>query len=599
MNIDPFARRVATAVALSVLLGASSASTFSGNAKKEGAGRLASGRTSAPPAAPSAPSAAAPQEVQTFQVLFQDSPARRLGDTPITSDAGPARNEFIELKRIPLPGSTAGPGPAGPIIADTFIQSSPGPALSPTPQHGRNVLGIGSGLGNYVPRVAPPDPNGAAGPDHYVQWVNKHFAIFRKDTGQLVYGPAPGSTIWADFPGTCARTNDGDTIVKYDRIANRWVLTQFSVKGVELNDDGDIVRKLYRQCVAVSTTPDPTGTYHRYEFDYPDFNDYPKMAVWPDAYYISFNMFREIPDRPGRFTFLGSTVCAYDRQAMLREVNRPITQQCIAVGSFGGLQPADLDGATPPPAGSPGYFINFGVNSLNLWRFRADWSMPVSARTTRLSEPVSIPVARFDPACGGGACITQSSVNQTLDSLADRLMYRLSYRHFRRPDGTTDREVMLVNHSVAVGGNSSASRSGIRWYELRNQPGAGFSNSNPRVHQHGTFAPDVDHRWMGSIAMDKVGNIALGYSVSGGGLFPSLRYTGRLPNDPPGRMRGEVGIVAGTGSQESVSRWGDYTSMSVDPADDCTLWYTSQYLQGTDSFNWSTRIFSFRFPSCQ
>jgi hypothetical protein len=367
------------------------------------------------------------------------------------------------------------------------------------------------------------------------------------------------------------------------------------VKGVELSDEGDIIRKLYRQCVAVSTSSDPTGTYRRYEFEYLDFNDYPKMSVWPDGYYISFNMFREIPDRPGRFTFLGSTVCAYDRRAMLGEVNRPVTQQCIAVGSFGGLLPADVDGTTLPPDGSPGIFINFGQNSLNLWKFKVDWTNPANSR---LSPPVSIPVANFQPACQGDSCIPQANVNQPLDSLADRLMYRLSYRHFKRPDGSTDREVLLVNHSVAVGGGASASRSGIRWYELRNPSGSTIAGGIPRVHQYGTFAPDLDHRWMGSIAMDRVGNIALGYSVSGSGLFPSIRYSGREPNDTVGRLRREIEIVPGLGSQNGLSRWGDYTSMSVDPVDDCTMWYTAQYLESTDAYNWSTRIHSFRFPSC-
>lgn len=541
-------------------------------------------------------SLATPQEVQRMPVVRQDTSPRPLREIVPSTNQGPARNELIELKQIPLPGSNSGPGPLQPTIPDAFIQSTHGPAFSPTPQILRNILGIGSGLGPYVPNVAPPDPNGAVGTNHYVQWVNSHFAIFNKTNGQLIYGPAPGNTLWTGFSGSCANTNDGDTIVQFDRMANRWVLTQFSVKGFETNSEGDIIRKLYRQCVAISTTSDATGTYDRFEFDYQDFNDFPKMAVWPDGYYISFNMFRPIPDQPGKFSFLGSTICVYDRRAMLREVNRPVTQQCVPVGSFGGLLPSDLDGATLPPAGSPNYFLNFDENSLNLWRFKADWDNPANSRVT---GPVNIPVAMFQPACPTKACVSQRDVNMPLDSLADRLMYRLSYRHFKKPNGTTDREVLLVNHSVAAGGTAASVRHAIRWYELRNPTNSTIASGTPHVHQHGTFTPDSDHRWMGSIAMDKTGNIGLGYSVSGAGLFPSLRFTGRSPNDTPGKMRREIEVVPGTGSQEGHSRWGDYSSMSLDPADDCTMWYTAQYRRSTDSHNWSTRIFSFKFPNCQ
>jgi hypothetical protein len=323
----------------------------------------------------------------------------------------------------------------------------------------------------------------------------------------------------------------------------------------------------------------------------------PPRGVWPDGYYISFNIFQEIAGQPGKFRFVGSTVCAYDRRAMLREVNRAVTQQCVAVGrEFGGLLPSDLDGTTPPPAGSPSFFLNFGQNSLDLWRFKVDWDAPANSR---LTGPVSIPVAAFQAACQGRACMAQKDTTIPLDSLADRLMYRLSYRHFKKPDGTTDREVMLVNHSVAAPVPGSAGRNGIRWYELRNPANGTMAAGTPQVQQHDTYAPDSDHRWMGSIAMDKAGNIGLGYSVSGAGLFPSLRFTGRASNDPPGKMRREIEIVLGTGSQEQHSRWGDYNSLNLDPADDCTMWYTAQYRQTTDTRNWSMRVFSFKLPNCQ
>jgi fibronectin type 3 domain-containing protein len=256
------------------------------------------------------------------------------------------------------------------------------------------------------------------------------------------------------------------------------------------------------------------------------------------------------------------------------------TQQCFQLSSsFGGLLPSDLDGATLPPAGSPNYFLNFGSSSLNLWRFHVDWG---NTANTTLTGPTTIPVAAFSQACNGGTCIPQGGTTQTLDSLGDRLMYRLAYRNFG------DHESIVANHSVTAG-----SSVGVRWYELRSL------SSVPTVYQQGTYAPDSSYRWMGSIAMDKAGNIALGYSVSSASMYPAIRYTGRGPTDPLDTMGSETSIIEGGGSQlRGLSRWGDYSSMSIDPVDDCTFWYTSEYLQFNGSFNWSTRIASFEFPSC-
>jgi hypothetical protein len=228
--------------------------------------------------------------------------------------------------------------------------------------------------------------------------------------------------------------------------------------------------------------------------------------------------------------------------------------------------------------------MNFGANSLNLWKFHVDWSN--SANTT-LTGPTNIPVAAFTRACNGGACITQPSTGQRLDSLGDRLMYRLAYRNLG------DHESLVVNHSVSVGKNKHNSHAGVRWYEVRNPGGT------PVVYQQATFSPDSAHRWMGSIAMDKQGNIALGYSVSSTSIFPSIRYTGRLAGDPLNTMQAENSIQAGGGSQLSgLDRWGDYSAMTVDPVDNCTFWYTTEYLKSSGAFNWSTRIASFKFPGC-
>ena len=222
--------------------------------------------------------------------------------------------------------------------------------------------------------------------------------------------------------------------------------------------------------------------------------------------------------------------------------------------------------------------MNFASNSLSFWQFRVNWS---NSTQTTLSGPINIPVAVFSEACNGAVCIPQSGTTEQLDSLADRLMYRLAYRNFG------DHEALVVNHSVVAG-----SSVGVRWYEIRNP-------ASPIVFQQGTYAPDSNYRWMGSMAMDHVGDIAVGYSVSSGSMHPAIRYTGRLPSDAQGTLQGETSIVEGTGSQTAnLNRWGDYSSISVDPVDDCTFWYTNQYLKTNGTFNWSTRIASFKFPSC-
>ena len=442
---------------------------------------------------------------------------------------------------------------------DPVVQTSAGPLVATTGV--LNIAGVGNGDYNFAPNAAPPDTNGAVGATQYVQWVNESFAVFDKATGALIHGPVAGNSLWSGFGGGCQTNNDGDPVVQYDKAANRWVFTQFSVS-----------TKPYLQCVAVSTTSDATGTYNRYSFSQPNFPDYPKLGVWPDGYYISFNMF-------SGNTFVGGRACAFDRTAML--AGAAATQICFQLSnSFGGLLPSDLDGSTAPPAGSPNFFLAFDTNSLDLWKFHADFATPANST---FNGPTNIPVAAFSAACGGGGtCIPQLGTNQQLDSLADRLMYRLAYRNFG------GHESLVANHSVTAG-----SSVGVRWYELRSP------NGTPAVFQQGTYAPDSSYRWMGSIGMDKAGNIALGYSVSSASMNPAIRYTGRTPADPLGTLQAENIITTGTGSQNGgLSRWGDYTAMTIDPGDDCTFFYTNEYLKATGSFNWSTRIASFKFPSC-
>jgi hypothetical protein len=466
-----------------------------------------------------------------------------------------------------------GPLPLPPGADQQTEGALQGPAHAPlpaTPSPLSTFDGVGNGFtgpqGAFVNLYIPPDTVGAIGTTQYVQAVNDHMAVFDKVTKSVLYGPVPESILWVGFGGGCETNNDGDPVVVYDKAADRWVVSQFSVSSTP-----------YLQCVAVSQTNDATGAWNRYAFAYANFPDYPKMGVWPDAYYETFNMFQ------GN-SFTGANLCAYDRTAML--AGNAATQQCFQLASsFGGVLPSDLDGNTPPPAGSPNFLVNFGTNALNLWKFHVDWATPAN---TTLTGPTSIPVAAFSPACNGGTCIPEpGSGKHTIDSLGDRLMFRLAYRNFGA------NESLVVSHSVRVGTGKST-QTGVRWYELRS-PG-----TTPVVYQQATYSPDTTlYRWMPSIAMDGDGDIAVGYSTSSTSAFPSIAYTGRLVTDTLSTMGSEVAMKAGFGSQ-SGNRWGDYSAMTVDPSDDCTFWYTNEYFiaaaNGTNK--WSTRIGSFRFPSC-
>jgi hypothetical protein len=464
-----------------------------------------------------------------------------------------ARRRVEPMRRIPLP-----PGLEA-AQQDPVIQV--GTVPPPTPPVTLGFEGLGNGQYGFSVTGAPPDTEGTVGATQYVQWVNTSFAVFNKSTGTLIAGPTAGNTLWSGFGGGCQTNNDGDPIVLYDKLAQRWVFSQFSVSTTP-----------YLQCIAVSTTSDATGTYNRYSFQYSNFDDYPKMSVWPDAYYETFNMFA------GGSTFVGADACAYNRSAML--AGTAATQVCFQQGtSVGGLLPSDLDGSTAPPAGSPNYMLYFGTNNLNLFKFHVDFTTPSNSTFT---GPTVINVAAFSPLCGGGTCVPQPSTTQQLDSLADRLMYRLAYRNFG------SHESLVVNHSVVAG-----SGGGIRWYEIQNPSGT------PVVAQQSTFAPDSNYRWMGSVAMDQAGDLAVGYSVSSSSLSPSVRFAGRVPTDPASTLESEVNIVSGSGSQTGgLSRWGDYSAMQIDPVDDCTFWFTEEYMKTTGSFNWNTRIANFKFPGC-
>src|SRR5213596_733198 len=488
-------------------------------------------------------------------------PSSKNDVSPLLATIPPKTEDSAQPKRErPLhgfPGATMG-------APDTAVQSTVSTAA---PAASSSFEGIGQGFAGFTVQYAPPDTNGAVGPNNFVQTVNVAFAVFGK-TGSLLYGPAKINTLFTGFGGLCETDNDGDPSVVYDQLADRWLITQFAVSGA----NGSSVP--YLECIAISTSGDPAGTYYRYSFPRSYFPDYPKLGLWPDAYYMSTN------DFSGN-SFAGATTWAFDRAKML--AGAAATAQLFHLSLlYGGLLPATLDGGTLPPDGSPNYFLALNdSSSLALWKFHVDFAN--SANST-LTGPITIPVAGYTELCNGGTCVPQAGTTQQLDSLADRVMYRLAYRNFG------DHEALVVNHSVTAG-----SSTGVRWYELRP------SGGNLTVFQQGTYAPDASYRWMGSIAMDEAGGIGLGFSVSSSSLKPQIHYAGRLASDPAGQMsQGEGTIINGAGVQtgRGLSRWGDYSSMSIDPVDGCTFWYASEYIPANGSFNWSTRIGTFKLPGC-
>jgi hypothetical protein len=408
----------------------------------------------------------------------------------------------------------------------------------------------------------PPDTNGAVGATQFVQWVNVTFEVFDKKTGLPIMGPTPGNAFWTGFGGPCETRNDGDIIIQYDKMANRWIAAQ------------PVFVAPFMYCLAVSTTSDATGTYNQYAFPLTNFPDYPKLGVWPDAYYATFNMFTQL--------FLGAQACAYDRTSML--AGNPATAVCFQEPSnVSSLLPSDLDGKTLPPTGSPNFVVGLADSThLNFFRFHVDFANP---NNSALTGPALVPVATFTEICNRSvnlACIPEPPPGEKVDAISDRLMYRLAYRNFG------DHEALVANHTVSGG-----TLAGVRWYEIRDPSTAPF------VFQQGTVIDPSTNFWMGSIAMDQLGDIALGFSASSTSLDPSVQLAGRVPTDASGAMRGPNVAVTGTGVQKaSFHRWGDYSSMAVDPKDDCTLWYTQEYYVVSGSFNWTTRITSFKFNSC-
>jgi hypothetical protein len=415
-----------------------------------------------------------------------------------------------------------------------------------------------------------PDADIAVGETQVVQQANPQFAVYDKVTGALVGGPYSETAPWSSIGGPCSTYAGADTVVDYDKPAKRWIIARHA------SPTGGP----FYQCFAVSTSSDATGAWNVYQFQVTQsFPDYQRFGVWSDGYYITNDDLD-----PVTFAYLGVTVCALDRTAML--AGAPASSVCFqAPAKYLHLVPADIDGKNPPPAGAPNYMMNFKSGVLNLFKFHADFTTPANSTFT---GPIPIRVAGFKPACLGGHCIPQPGTAQVLDSVADRLMNRVVYRHFKNYD------TLLVSHSVLAHGITAWNgTSGVRWYEIRH-PGAIHN-----VYQQGTFAPDANYRWLPSLAMDSAGDIAVGYSISSSSVNPGIRFTGRVPSDPLGTMENEQDILDGPAIETGSFRWGAYAGMAIDPVDDCTFWFTTQYQPSNGSFNWNTRIASFKFGACK
>lgn len=454
---------------------------------------------------------------------------------------------------------------------DTVVQEQYLPNVSTkTLQNFDGTTGFEAG------HVEPPDTNASVGTRQVVEITNFTYEVFRKKDGAVILGPTFINAIWQGFGGLCEAANGGDPVVLWDKLAKRWFVSQLGYNNAFSQ---------FALCIAVSQTADATGAYNRYAFSTgSNLPDYPKYAVWPDAYYGSNNGGDGIGAQP----------CAFDRKKML--AGNAATAICFSPGfQHFGFLPSDLDGSTLPPAGAPNHYVELAssTNQLNEFDFHVDFAHPEKSTFT---GPNVITVPTYSSICGNGgnfACVPQPSPGEKVDSLSGLLMFRLAYRNF------VDHESMVVAHAVQPGNNSTATVA-TRWYELRSaSPGGSFS-----LYQSGTFQNKTKNLWMASIAMDKQGDIAMGMSADNGtSLDTSVWYTGRVPTDPPGKLQTPTIAVKGSAVQVSGhNRWGDYSSMSIDPVNDCNFWFVEEYYNqangGGQSTDWSTRLVSFKFTGC-
>ncbi|HEX8077251.1 MAG TPA: carboxypeptidase-like regulatory domain-containing protein, partial [Chthoniobacterales bacterium] len=519
--------------------------------------------------------------------------------------AGPITRNYVEHELPPVKPLREVPE----NYVDRVVQDALGALAMPA----TNVTFEGMTQEEACGGCIPPDTTGAIGPSQYVQMTNSALSVYSKN-GTRLSGPTAINQLFASLPAdnACRVNNNGDPIVVYDQLADRWLLSQFAIPGGTGPNGG------YHECIAISQSGDATGAYYLYDFFLSStrFEDYPHIGLWPDAYYMMTHGFNTAGT-----AYLGAGAYAFEREKMLAgDPTARLVFFTLAGGntSYGGHLPASLDGFTLPPAGAPNYFVevdnaaDFPATgaAMRIWKFHVDWTNPanstfgVTTGGVNNSPNFIVPVADFvRPPCsllGNRAyvmgCVPQLGDPSQLDPIGDRLMFRLAYRNFG------DHEALVLTHTVVA--NSTTGQMGPRWYEVRDPGGS------PTISQQSTFAPagpTDPYRFLGSIAMDRAGDIAIGYSASSLAQFPSINYAGRLVSDPANALsQGEAVLQAGNGAQHGeafapqTGRWGDYSTITVDPVDDCTFWYTNEYYDNPaePTANWHTRIGSFKFPSC-
>ncbi len=432
-------------------------------------------------------------------------------------------------------------------------------------------------------RAAGLDNSLAIGPNHIVQVINgAGIAIYSKKgamfdtTGKVLYGSVPSKTVFKDFGGACEAANFGDVVVRYDQLADRWLYVMPIFNRIQGRPE-----EPYSVCYALSKSPDPMGAYYRYEFRRKLFPDYPRPAIWPDGYYV--------PSSTGD-NVIQKHACIVDRAAML--TGKDATEQCLIIDGVNFLNNADIDGQTLPPSGAPNIMMAAGGSQLKqvfeddgiyFWKLHVDWANP---KNTAAMGPVKIPVAPYHYLCNGQLtnCVPQPGTTTRLDAQGDKLMQRLTYRNFG------DHQSMVVTHSI---NSSPGAAGGVRWYEFRIDP-----KGDPYLYQQGTYAPDESYRWMASAAMDRMGNIGIGYSFGGTPNFVGQRFAARMAGDPLGQLTfHETVLASGQGVQARGNRWVDYPTTAMDPSDDCTFWYVGDYFkEGATAL--TTKIGGFRLPGC-
>lgn len=500
-----------------------------------------------------------------------------------------------------------------PLLAKNDLFS---PQSMPTPELSFEGVSSNDRSAVFGNRVMPPDTNGDVGPNHYVSSVNGPVGVYNKNTGLLAGPLFRLSSLFTSLPTTsgCGTRDDGDPVALYDPLADRWILSQFALP------TGSSTGPWF-ECIAVSQTGDPLGAYFVYAFQTPSgsgFPDYPKLGIWRDAIYMTDhqNGFSSLPSGGGSgtgfFAFDRSKMLVGDPSATYVYFNRPTAGE-------GGIIPADMDGPTAPPVNVPMTFFRyiadeFGagfVDGVRAYEFVPDFTSPASSTLTIRPD---IPGAAFDARQPSGrADIEQPSPAlpaNNLDSLDDRAMSRVPYHNLGTQADPVNSYVMAwgVNVSGAPAGTLTATSftAGIRWTELRRD-----ADGTITIRDQGTQAnASVDgatgvNYWMPHAAQDNQGNIAVGFSASGTTVNPGIKWAGRTGSSPAGTLNeGEATMFVGDGVQLATnSRWGDYSSMSVDPSDDCTFYYHQEYRSLANNgisngFGWNTRVGRFKYPTC-